>query len=163
MSEMSDRIRHDFKASDDVRDKGLTTPANVIRYDDIVYGDSLKWQSLDVYRPKEAGDKNLPVIVMADQSGKFFGQGFCCPLHQVVLLILQILNFQSNIPAHGLAKKGFPLQAGDVHGGDFDILVNLLCMGDNPVLISRLNPAVCKAFQVFHGQVCSVLHFFLLI
>lgn len=87
MSEMSDRIRHDFKASDDVRDKGLTTPANVIRYDDIVYGDSLKWQSLDVYRPKEAGDKNLPVIFSVHGGGWVYGdkeryQYYCMSLAQ---------------------------------------------------------------------------------
>lgn len=44
MSVTSDKARHDFKATDDVRDAGLTTPDDIRRYDDIVYGESPKWQ-----------------------------------------------------------------------------------------------------------------------
>ena len=54
MSELSDKIRREFKKSDDVRDAGLTTPDYVERYDDIVYGDTdPAMQVLDVYRPQE--------------------------------------------------------------------------------------------------------------
>ena len=38
MSHASDTVRIEFKKEDDIRDAGLTTPENIIRYDDIVYG-----------------------------------------------------------------------------------------------------------------------------
>jgi hypothetical protein len=44
MSVISDHIRKAFKEGDDIRDAGLTTPEDVIRYDDIVYGSDQKWQ-----------------------------------------------------------------------------------------------------------------------
>ena len=48
MSQASDMVRTEFKKGDDIRDAGLTTPEDIIRYDDIVYGEDPKWQSLDV-------------------------------------------------------------------------------------------------------------------
>ena len=50
------------RRSDGKRDAGLTTPADIERTDNIVYGTNRKWQSLDLYRPKNAAEK-LPVIV----------------------------------------------------------------------------------------------------
>ena len=38
MSKISDLFRENFKKSDDIRDAGLTTPEDIDRYDDIVYG-----------------------------------------------------------------------------------------------------------------------------
>lgn len=37
------------KKGDTVRDAGLTTPEGIIRFDDIQYGSSPKWNILDVY------------------------------------------------------------------------------------------------------------------
>ena len=37
MSKISDLFRENFKKSDDIRDAGLTTPEDIVRYDDIVY------------------------------------------------------------------------------------------------------------------------------
>jgi acetyl esterase/lipase len=55
-------IRKNFKKGDVVRDRGLKTPPDVQRCDDICYGKDAKRQVLDVYRP--AGRKEtLPVIV----------------------------------------------------------------------------------------------------
>ena len=48
MSQASEWVRTTFQAGDDLRDAGLTTPEDIIRYDDIVYGDDPIWQSLDV-------------------------------------------------------------------------------------------------------------------
>ena len=73
MSVTSDRVRHDFKKSDDIRDAGLKTPDDVERFDDIVYGDDPRWQVLDVYRPKDAGEKELPVIVSVHGGGWVYG------------------------------------------------------------------------------------------
>ena len=39
MSQISEKIRRDFGATDRKRDEGLKTPAGIVRVDDIVYGD----------------------------------------------------------------------------------------------------------------------------
>ena len=62
MTKACEFIRTNFKAGDDRRDAGLTTPEDVIRYDNIVYGEDPVWQSLDVYRPRTAEGALLPVI-----------------------------------------------------------------------------------------------------
>lgn len=65
-------LRRTFKKGDDKRDAGLTTPEDVARFDDIVYGSDRKWQVLDVYRPKGAEGK-LPVIVSIHGGGWTYG------------------------------------------------------------------------------------------
>ncbi len=87
MSQASDMVRTEFKKGDDIRDAGLTTPEDIIRYDDIVYGEDPKWQSLDVYRPKSAEGKKLPVIVSVHGGGWVYGdkeryQFYCMNLAQ---------------------------------------------------------------------------------
>lgn len=87
MSKTSDMIRKSFKEGDDQRDAGLTTPDNIKRYDDIAYGDDTDWQVLDVYRPKEAEGKKLPVIVSVHGGGWVYGdkeryQYYCMSLAQ---------------------------------------------------------------------------------
>ena len=42
-------IRVNWAINDAKRDEGLTAPGTVERFDDIVYGEDKKWQSLDVY------------------------------------------------------------------------------------------------------------------
>jgi acetyl esterase/lipase len=87
MSVISDQIRKAFKEGDDIRDAGLTTPEDVRRYDDIVYGSDQKWQSLDVYRPKDREGEILPVIVSVHGGGWMYGdkeryQFYCMSLAQ---------------------------------------------------------------------------------
>lgn len=87
MSEISDFVRRTFGESDTKRDAGLTTPHDVERFDDIVYGDDPKWQILDVYRPREASGKRLPVIVSIHGGGWVYGnkevyQFYCMSLAQ---------------------------------------------------------------------------------
>ena len=87
MSMTSDSVRANFKAGDDVRDAGLTTPEDIVRFDDIVYGPDPAWQVLDVYRPKEAAGKKLPVIVSVHGGGWVYGdkeryQFYCMSLAQ---------------------------------------------------------------------------------
>lgn len=52
MADISEIIRRSFKASDDKRDEGLTTPEDIVRYDDIYYGEDKAWQVLDIYLPR---------------------------------------------------------------------------------------------------------------
>lgn len=66
-------IRAMFSQGDDARDKGLTSPDDVIRYDDIPYGPCGKWNLLDIYRPQAAGDAVLPVIVSVHGGGWVYG------------------------------------------------------------------------------------------
>lgn len=87
MSQITDKIRKQFKESDDIRDAGLITPDDIVRYDDIVYGEDPTSQSLDVYRPKEAVGKVLPVIVSVHGGGWVYGdkeryQYYCMNLAQ---------------------------------------------------------------------------------
>ena len=87
MTKACEFVRTNFSAGDDKRDAGLTTPDDIVRYDDIVYGTDAKWQSLDVYRPKAAGESILPVIVSVHGGGWVYGdkeryQFYCMNLAQ---------------------------------------------------------------------------------
>lgn len=87
MSEYSEKTRREFTAGDDIRDAGLTTPNDVVRFDDIPYGDASPLQALDVYRPRVAGDRPLPVIVSVHGGAWVYGdkeryQYYCMSLAQ---------------------------------------------------------------------------------
>lgn len=73
MSIISSLLRSSFGRSDAARDAGLTTPEDVVRYDDLRYGDDARWQVLDVYRPRAAGNGPLPVIVSVHGGGWVYG------------------------------------------------------------------------------------------
>ena len=87
MSEVSLMVRKMFKEGDDVRDAGLTTPDDVVRFDDIAYGSEAGWQELDVYRPRAAEGQTLPVIVSVHGGAWVYGdkeryQWYCMNLAQ---------------------------------------------------------------------------------
>lgn len=87
MSETSDWVRETFGKTDSERDMGLTTPDNIIRYDNIFYGTDAKWQTLDVYRPVGMGKQPLPVIVSVHGGAWVYGdkeryQFYCMNLAQ---------------------------------------------------------------------------------
>ena len=73
MSKISNFVRETFSAGDDLRDAGLATPEDIIRYDDIAYGPDPAQQSLDVYRPRAEEGKKLPVIVSVHGGGWVYG------------------------------------------------------------------------------------------
>jgi len=84
---MSDWVRENFGKGDAERDRGLCTPEDITRFDDIPYGTDPKWQVLDVYRPAGAGDRPLPVIVSVHGGGWVYGdkegyQFYCMSLAQ---------------------------------------------------------------------------------
>ena len=72
MSQASDTMRREWKINDAKRDAGLTTPEDICRYDDLVYGPDPVWNKLDVYRPKDLEGK-LPVIVNVHGGGWVYG------------------------------------------------------------------------------------------
>ena len=87
MSAASDMMRKMCKEADDKRDEGLTTPKDIERFDDIVYGEDEEWNVLDVYKPKQETGKNLPVIVSVHGGGWVYGdkeryQYYCMSLAQ---------------------------------------------------------------------------------
>ena len=87
MSIASDIFRNNFKEFDDIRDAGLSTPENIIRYDNILYGSDNEHQLLDVYRPNDMTGKVLPVIVSVHGGGWVYGdkeryQYYCMNLAQ---------------------------------------------------------------------------------
>ena len=70
------QVRKAFGNGDKKRDAGQTTPADIIRFDNIQYGNDKKypkWQLLDVYRPKDSDMKSLPVIVVVHGGGWVYG------------------------------------------------------------------------------------------
>ncbi len=73
MSKASEKLRAEFKKADDIRDAGLNTPDDIIRYDNICYGEDKKWQMLDVYRPKDKKEEILPGIVSIRGGGWVYG------------------------------------------------------------------------------------------
>ncbi len=88
MSEISDKFREEAKKNDDIRDALMTTPEDVERWDNIVYGHiDRNIQVLDVYRPKQAEDEDLPVIISVHGGGWVYGdkeryQYYCMSLAQ---------------------------------------------------------------------------------
>ncbi len=73
LSKVSDQIRHDWKIGDDARDAGLTTPADIERFDNLQYGNDATWQILDVYRPRADKGLVLPVIINVHGGGWVYG------------------------------------------------------------------------------------------
>lgn len=72
MSLVGKMFRAGAAKGDAIRDEGLTTPEDIIRFDNISYGPHGKENLLDVYRPKSA-DKPLPVIVSIHGGGYVYG------------------------------------------------------------------------------------------
>lgn len=72
MEQTAQQLRRSMAESDAKRDMGLTTPENVLRYDDIRYGEDAKWNVLDVYRPK-GSDQRLPVIISIHGGAWIYG------------------------------------------------------------------------------------------
>ena len=72
MSILSDKIRKEFKAGDDIRDAGLTTPDTIQRFDNILYGEDPEWNTLDLYIPKQEKEK-LPIIISFHGGGWVYG------------------------------------------------------------------------------------------
>lgn len=87
MSKFSEVYCRMCEKGDAARDKGLVTPDDVVRYDNISYGEDPVWNLLDVYRPKQIRDpadvsgtqmvsaegQKLPVIVSVHGGGWVYG------------------------------------------------------------------------------------------
>ncbi|MBO7678002.1 MAG: alpha/beta hydrolase [Erysipelotrichaceae bacterium] len=139
MSLLSMYIRHSFKKGDDKRDAGLSTPDDILRKDDILYGDDRKWQVMDIYYPKNRKQDKLPVIVSVHGGGWVYGdkqryQYYCMDLAQRGFAVV---NF-----TYRLAPNfKYPAQLEDVnlvfdwvmkHGNEYDLDTdNIFAVGDS--------------------------------
>lgn len=122
MSFYSFLLRASFRISDTLRDAGLRTPADVVRYDNILYGTDPRWQSLDVYRPRSAAGRPLPVIVSVHGGGWVYGskdlyQYYCMSLARRGFAVV---NFSYRLaPAHK-----FPAALEDTNAVFYWVLAN---------------------------------------
>lgn len=73
LSKQVQGIRESFLAGDLQRDANKKAPEDVIRYCDIPYGSDTVTQLTDLYIPKNAGSKKLPVIVSIHGGGWVYG------------------------------------------------------------------------------------------
>lgn len=99
-------FRKKFKEGDDIRDKGLATPQDIQRFDDLAYG-SAPMQVLDIYCPKGT-DHPLPTIVSIHGGGYVYGdkeryQYYCMDLAQRGFTVVNFsypLAPEHRYPAH---------------------------------------------------------------
>lgn len=65
-------LRRQWAKNDARRDRGLTTPPEIVRHDGLSYGPLEGWHRLDLYVPRESSGL-LPVIVSVHGGGYFYG------------------------------------------------------------------------------------------
>ncbi|MBQ9809830.1 MAG: hypothetical protein IJM52_01590, partial [Spirochaetales bacterium] len=75
MSRIASLVSKAFAVADRKKNAGLSTPDDIVRFDDISYGPDPVWNLLDVYRPREAQGK-LPVIIDVHGGGWVYGDKY---------------------------------------------------------------------------------------
>lgn len=138
MSATSEKIRRDYTEIEKKRDQGLRMPADVLRYDNIPFGRSKRWNVLDVLRPFE--DKgSRPVIIYVHggewvYADKLSYQYFCISLAQRGFIVVDFnihlapeKKYPEQLVDVNLAVK-WTLKNGDIYGMDLD---NIFMMGDS--------------------------------
>lgn len=169
MKNIALEVRKQFTEGDIKRDAGNTTPADIERFDDIVYGTDAAWQSLDVYRPRDLKGK-LPVIISFHGGGWVYGskevyqwytmslaqRGFAVinftyrlapefqfpsPLEDMNLVVEWMLD---NAEKYGLDTKNV-FAVGDSAGGHGIALYN--CILTNPVYAANFAFQAPKGFR----------------
>lgn len=139
MSRTSELFRAVCTESDTKRDEKMTIPENVERFDNIRYGEDPKWQSLDVYRPKNADKEKLPVIISVHGGGWVYGskevyQYYCMDLAKRGFAVVNFsyrLAPENKYPApleDMNAVMGWVMVHADAYGLDTN---NLFAVGDS--------------------------------
>ncbi len=138
MSKASEEFIKKCVESDSARDKGLKTPSDIERFDDIEYGPDKKWQLLDVYRLKEHKESS-PVIVNVHGGGWVYGdkelyQYYCMNLAQRGFTVVNFTyhlapeyKFPTSIEDTNLVFE-WVLKNADKYGMDTD---NIFAVGDS--------------------------------
>lgn len=131
-------MRQRWAANDAKRDEGLTPPADVVRYDNLQYGDDPVWNALDLYRPKGV-EGPLPVIVSVHGGGYFYGDK---NLYQYYCMDLACRGFAVvNFNYHLSPEMRYPTQLREInlvlcwmvnHAGDYALdMDNVFLVGDS--------------------------------
>lgn len=112
MSFTSRMVNYTFSKGDKVRDKGLITPKDVTRIDNLSYGADQQWNLLDLYVPKERQGKHS-VIISIHGGGWVYGtkevyQHYCMNLAQRGFAVI---NFNYRLAPF----TRFPAQLEDVN------------------------------------------------
>ena len=138
MSKQSEKIRVEWKASDEKRDAGLTTPEYVVRNDNLFYGPDKDWQKLDVYRKKGSTGKQ-PVIVNVHGGGWVYGdkelyQFYCMELVKYGFTVVNFtyrlapeFKFPASLEDTNLVME-FIIKNAETYGFDTD---NVFGVGDS--------------------------------
>ena len=138
MSRIASLVSKAFAVADRKKNAGLSTPDDIVRFDDISYGPDPVWNLLDVYRPREAQGK-LPVIIDVHGGGWVYGdkyvyQYYCMSLAQRGFALV---NFSYRLaPEHVFPASmqdldsvvRFVLSSADRYGFD---LSNVFLVGDS--------------------------------
>lgn len=94
-----------------MRDAGLRTPADIMRFDNLSYGKHKKWNLLDLYLPLKTEQK-LPTIINIHGGGWVYGTK---ETYQFYLMSLAQRGFTVINPNYRLAPKAkFPSQLEDI-------------------------------------------------
>ncbi|MDO4284241.1 MAG: alpha/beta hydrolase [Eubacteriales bacterium] len=110
--EFWDRMREEWKQGDAQRDAGLTTPEDVVRYDDLAYGPDGVWNLLDIYRQRELPEEKMPVIISIHGGGWFYGTK---EIYQYYLMDLAKRGFITvNFNYHLAPEHPFPAAVSDM-------------------------------------------------
>ncbi len=153
MSQISDKMREECKRSDDLRDAGLQTPADIQRFDNIIYGEDPRWQSLDVYRPKDAEGRNLPVIVSVHGGGWVYGdkeryQFYCMDLAQRGFAVV---NFSYRLAP----ENKFPSSLEDTNSVFRWVLTNADCYGFDSSHVFAVGDSAGAQILGLYANLCT--------
>jgi len=112
LSLTSHLVNYTFLKADKARDKGLVTPDDITRFDNLSYGTDMKWNLLDIYFPKSRTGK-LPVIISVHGGGWVYGtkdiyQHYCMSLAQRGFAVI---NFNYRLAPQEI----FPTQLEDIN------------------------------------------------
>lgn len=133
----ANELRAAFKKNDDIRDAGLTTPADIIRFDDLAYGDD-PMQVLDIYCPRTA-EGALPTIVSIHGGGYVYGdkeryQYYCMSLAQRGFTVVNFsypLAPEHRFPEH-LLNTNAAIAFAVKHAADYHVdPQNVFIVGDS--------------------------------
>ena len=160
LSKIVTDIRTNWAISDRERDKGLTTPEDITRHDDISYGPCGEWNLLDIYHKKDI-TACQPTIVNIHGGGWVYGnkeiyQFYCMSLAQRGFTVV---NFNYRLAP----ENKYPAALEDInsvfcflkeHGKEYYVdTENLLVVGDSAggqlashYLTILTNPEFAKLF-----------------
>lgn len=160
LSKIVTDIRTNWAISDRERDKGLTTPEDITRHDDISYGPCGEWNLLDIYHKKDVNTCQ-PTIVNIHGGGWVYGtkeiyQFYCMSLAQRGFTVV---NFNYRLAP----ENKYPAALEDInsvfcflkeHGKEYYVdTENLLVVGDSAggqlashYLTILTNPEFAKLF-----------------